>query len=140
MIQTIAQQPDVPKAASSDKKILRRALLSRYAACGCTHVMSILARIADQASARACQLRKQHLLGSLKKVCCLPRVFAASLVCWRHCITSHTSVCSGIIDMHVHMTGGGGEAGPASRCPEAQVKHTSIFVWQHGPVLCHLSP
>ena len=26
--------------------------------------------------------------------------------------------------MHVHMTGGGGEAGPASRCPEAQVSNT----------------
>lgn len=23
--------------------------------------------------------------------------------------------------MHVHITGGGGEAGPASRCPEAQL-------------------
>lgn len=29
---------------------------------------------------------------------------------------------AGFIDMHVHMTGGGGEAGPASRCPEAQVR------------------
>ncbi len=47
--------------------------------------------------------------------------------------------------MHVHMTGGGGEAGPASRCPEAQVKQ-AFTVWQHstydlyGIMLCHLSP
>ena len=27
----------------------------------------------------------------------------------------------GFIDMHVHVTGGGGEAGPASRCPESQL-------------------
>ncbi|KAL0018949.1 hypothetical protein WJX77_003320 [Trebouxia sp. C0004] len=30
-------------------------------------------------------------------------------------------IVPGIIDMHVHMTGGGGEAGPASRCPEARL-------------------
>lgn len=36
-------------------------------------------------------------------------------------------LCSsaGFIDMHVHMTGGGGEAGPASRCPEAQVRSSA---------------
>ena len=27
----------------------------------------------------------------------------------------------GFVDMHVHVTGGGGEAGPASGCPESQV-------------------
>lgn len=27
----------------------------------------------------------------------------------------------GFVDMHVHVTGGGGEAGPASRCPESQL-------------------
>lgn len=32
---------------------------------------------------------------------------------------------AGIIDMHVHMTGGGGEAGPPSRCPEAQVRSSA---------------
>eukprot|EP00884_Botryococcus_braunii_P017364 jgi/Botrbrau1/4310/Bobra.0232s0002.2 len=30
-------------------------------------------------------------------------------------------VVPGFVDMHVHITGGGGEAGPASRCPEAQL-------------------
>lgn len=35
---------------------------------------------------------------------------------------------AGIIDMHVHMTGGGGEAGPASRCPEAQVPIDTVLL------------
>ena len=30
-------------------------------------------------------------------------------------------VVPGFVDMHVHVTGGGGEAGPASRCPESQL-------------------
>ena len=30
-------------------------------------------------------------------------------------------VTPGFVDMHVHVTGGGGEAGPASRCPESQL-------------------
>ncbi|KAK9865685.1 hypothetical protein WJX84_003161 [Apatococcus fuscideae] len=30
-------------------------------------------------------------------------------------------VIPGFVDMRVHITGGGGEAGPASRCPEAQL-------------------
>ena len=34
-------------------------------------------------------------------------------------------IVPGYIDMHVHITGGGGEAGPASRCPESQL---SVFV------------
>ena len=99
--------------------------------CGCIHFVSTSARIAGQTSARACLL------------------YAASFGCllqaWRHCLKSHTAVFSGFIDMHVHMTGGGGEAGPASRSPEAQVKQLSTM-WQHstchlyGTVLCHLSP
>ena len=28
------------------------------------------------------------------------------------------TVCPGLIDLHVHVTGGGGEQGPASRTPE----------------------
>ena len=39
---------------------------------------------------------------------------------------SQTHAGAGIIEMHVHMTGGGGEAGPASRCPEAQVRSTGL--------------
>ena len=27
----------------------------------------------------------------------------------------------GVIDQHIHVTGGGGEAGPVSRCPEASL-------------------
>ena len=30
-------------------------------------------------------------------------------------------VCPGLIDLHVHVTGGGGEQGPASRTPELQL-------------------
>ena len=30
-------------------------------------------------------------------------------------------VCPGLIDLHVHVTGGGGEQGPASRTPEIQL-------------------
>ena len=30
-------------------------------------------------------------------------------------------VCPGLIDLHVHVTGGGGEQGPASRVPESQL-------------------
>lgn len=38
----------------------------------------------------------------------------------------------GYIDMHVHITGGGGEAGPASRCPESQL---SMF-FKNGITTC----
>ncbi len=31
------------------------------------------------------------------------------------------TVCPGFVDNHVHVTGGGGELGPESRCPEAQL-------------------
>ena len=34
----------------------------------------------------------------------------------RRCI-----VVPGFVDMHAHITGGGGEAGPASRCPESRL-------------------
>ncbi|KAK9803274.1 hypothetical protein WJX72_005026 [[Myrmecia] bisecta] len=34
---------------------------------------------------------------------------------------SSCCVCPGLVDMHVHITGGGGEAGPSSRCPESQL-------------------
>ena len=30
-------------------------------------------------------------------------------------------VIPGLVDMHVHVTGGGGEAGPASRTPESSL-------------------
>lgn len=32
-----------------------------------------------------------------------------------------TLVCPGLVDMHVHVTGGGGEQGPASRVPEVRL-------------------
>ena len=46
------------------------------------------------------------------------------IVAWpsTHCMHA------GMIDMHVHMTGGGGEAGPASRCPEAQVCASAVML------------
>ena len=31
------------------------------------------------------------------------------------------AVTPGLIDQHIHVTGGGGEAGPVSRCPEASL-------------------
>ena len=65
-------------------------------------------------------------LSELKSM--LPPLGVCIKVCWSHGRTSQVSLCSGIIDMHVHMTGGGGEAGPASRCPEAQVKQTFTFL------------
>lgn len=37
-----------------------------------------------------------------------------SLVC--RCV-----VAPGFVDMHAHITGGGGEAGPAYRCPESRL-------------------
>lgn len=30
-------------------------------------------------------------------------------------------VCPGLVDLHVHVTGGGGEQGPASRTPESKL-------------------
>ena len=37
------------------------------------------------------------------------------------CIFDKPMPSAGFVDMHAHITGGGSEAGPASRCPESRI-------------------